>query len=541
MMMKRNIIFIILLVLTLTGNAQERKGFGLFTDRDAYVSGETLLAKIYHPSDNLSKIVYLDLINPFGKRVSGASIEFKNGQASGFLVLPDSLSTGSYLLRSYLKNSAAKTKVIRSIWISNRFSGLEKTKQIDQISEQKTIQENISRQIEIEGIDPTYGINSKAAANIKLDKALLEQIDGPLLVSVAQTIPSFQSASYVWNSESGKEGLVEKKGIILSGTVTDKKTSAPVSGATVYMTVPDSIPGFQYYQTRTDGRFYFQMEGYYGSVQAFVQCFGNNPAQRLKITMDELFASPDSLPPFVQLPIQDEFKSANTQNIDAVTFQKVFKQDNIEALTPPKKEAESYAYYGTPSNVVNPQLFIDLPNFSEISKELLPGVKFRNYNNEPTLRVMNMTAHGYFDESPLLLIDGIPIRDLNVIKDMGTSEIKRVDILQSERFFGNLRFPGVVAIYTLKGDYSRIPDSDQFVRIKLDATQVQSSLSEPKVTDPNIPDLRQVFYWDPSVEPGENLSVKFTTSSVLGKFSLIVRSKLKDGTLIRSEKQFEVK
>ena len=137
MMMKRNIIFIILLVLTLTGNAQERKGFGLFTDRDAYVSGETLLAKIYHPADNLSKIVYLDLINPFGKRVSGASIEFKNGQASGFLVLPDSLSTGSYLLRSYLKNSAAKTKVIRSIWISNRFSGLEKTKQIDQISEQK--------------------------------------------------------------------------------------------------------------------------------------------------------------------------------------------------------------------------------------------------------------------------------------------------------------------------------------------------------------------------------------------------------------------
>jgi hypothetical protein len=209
--------------------------------------------------------------------------------------------------------------------------------------------------------------------------------------------------------------------------------------------------------------------------------------------------------------------------------------------TPPKKESESYPYYGTPSNVVNPQLFIDLPNFSEISKELLPGVKFRNYNNEPTLRVMNMTAHGYFDESPLLLIDGIPIRDLNVIKDMGTTEIKRVDILQSERFFGNLRFPGVVAIYTLKGDYSRIPDSDQFVRIKLDATQVQSSLSEPEATDPNIPDLRQVFYWNPSVEASENLSVKFTTSSVLGKFSLIVRSKLKDGTLIRSEKQFEVK
>jgi hypothetical protein len=128
-----------------------------------------------------------------------------------------------------------------------------------------------------------------------------------------------------------------------------------------------------------------------------------------------------------------------------------------------------------------------------------------------------------------------------VIKDMGTQDIKRVEICQSERYFGNLRFPGIVALYTTKSDYSGIPDTDQFIRLKLEAIQVQANLAEPDKTEPDVPDLRQTFYWNPSVEPQETLSVKFSTSSILGKFKLVVRGRLKNGTMILAEKQFEVK
>lgn len=539
--MTQKIIFILLIVTTISGYAQNKKSLGFFTDRDVYVSGETVLAKIYSPTDNASRIVYMDLVNSSGTRISGASIEIKNNEANGFLLLPDSLSTGTYLLRAYSKNTVGKLKIIREIWISNRFNGLENTKQLKHISELQTIQEESTEKINIEGIDSSYPINSNAAANIKIDETLLKEIDGNLLVSVAQTNPSFGSVSYTWSSDQGKEGLTEKKGIILSGTITDKKTLAPASGATVYLTIPDSLPGFQYYQTQNDGRFYFQLDKYHGSVQAFIQCFGNSPAQRLKINMDELFAEPGTLPEFSQQPISEEFKSNTTTNIDAVTFQKVFGQEKLKFQTSPKETFESYPYYGKPSNIVDPHLFIDLPNFTEISRELLPGVKFRNYNNEPTMQVINAAARDYFNESPLILIDGIPIRNLNVIKDMGTQDIKRIEICQSERYYGNLRFPGVVAIYTTKSDYSRIPDSDQFIHLKLEAIQLQAKLAEPEKSEPDIPDLRQTFYWNPSIEPQETLSVKFSTSSILGKFKIVVRGRLKNGTMVLAEKQFEVK
>lgn len=539
--MKQTIIYLFLIVLTITGNAQNKNGFSIFTDRDVYVSGETLLAKIYNPTNNSSKIVYVDLVNPFGTRISGASIEIKNNEANGFLQLPDSLSTGTYLLRAYSKNNVEKLKIIREIWISNRFEGLEKTNQLKQLTATQTIQEENSQQINIEGIDSIYQTNSSTTANIKIDETLLKEIDGNLLVSVAQTDPAFESLSYIWTSDQGKDGLTEKKGIILSGTVTDKKTLGPAPDITVYLTIPDSIPGFQYYQTQNDGRFYFHLDNYYGTVQAFVQCFGNTPTQRLKINMDELFAETGALPEFSQQPIPEEFKSNTTRDIDAVTFQKIFGQDKLKFQAPPKIVLDSYPYYGKPSNIVDPQLFIDLPNFTEISRELLPGVKFRNYNNEPTLQVIDAATRAYFDEMPLILIDGIPIRNLNVIKDMGTDDIRRVDICQSERYFGNLRFPGIVAIYTTKADYSRIPESDQFIRLKLEATQVEANLAEPDKSEPDIPDLRQVFYWNPSVEPQETLSVKFSTSSILGQFRLVIRGRLKNGTMVLAEKQFEVK
>ncbi len=539
--MTQKIIFILLIITAISGNAQDKTSLGFFTDRDVYVSGEIVLAKIYSPTNNPSRIVYIDLVNSAGTRISGASIEITSKEANGFLQLPDSLSTGIYLLRAYSKNTVAKLKIIREIWISNRFKGLENVKQLKHISSSQTIQEESTSKINIEGIDSNYPINSNATANIQIDNSLLNEIDGNLLVSVAQTNPSFGSASYKWSSDQGKDGLTEKKGIILSGIITDKKTTTPASGATVYMTIPDSLPGFQYYQTQTDGRFYFKLDKYYGSVQAFIQCFGSSPDQRLKINMDELFAEPGNLPEFSQQAISEEFKNNTTTNIDAVTFQKVFGQEKLKFQTPSKEKLESYPYYGKPSNIIDPHLFIDLPNFTEISRELLPGVKFRNYNNEPSMQVMNAPVRDYFDEMPLILIDGIPVRNLNVIKDMGTQDIKRVEICQSERYYGNLRFPGIVAIYTTKSDYSRIPDSDQFVRLKLEAIQIQAKLAEPEKSEPDVPDLRQTFYWNPSVEPQETLAVNFSTSSILGKFKVVVRGRLKNGTMILAEKQFEVK
>jgi hypothetical protein len=530
-----------LICLWFTGNSQQKSFYGLYTDRDAYVSGETLLAKIFLPEGISSSIVCLDLMNLNGTRITGASLAIENNEAQGYLQLPDSLSSGTYLVRTYQKHNASKIKTIREIWISSRFDGLEKINQIKRIAASTSIQDKETIQIGITGIEPEYQTNSSFEANIKIDDSLLKELDGSLLVCVAQTDQTFNPLTLSMENNQSTDGIIEKKGIIISGTITDKRTLEPESGITVCLTIPDTIPGFQYYITRKDGRFYFLLDQYYGSVQAVIQCFTNNSTQRLNMKLDELFADPGILPEFRSQPITDDFKNNMTRNIAAGTFRKVFGQEILTFSAPPKKTRDSYPYYGKASQTVDPQLFFELPNFTEISRELLPGVKFRNYNNEPTLQVLNNSAHIYFEDKPLILIDGIPVRDLNIIKGMGTADIDRVDICQSERFFGDLRFPGVVAIYTTKADYSMLPESSQLARLKLETIQLQTKLAEPSVTEPNIPDLRQLLYWNPTTQPNPNMTVQCRTSAIEGQFKIQVRGKLKDGTLLFSEKNFEVK
>jgi len=254
-----------------------------------------------------------------------------------------------------------------------------------------------------------------------------------------------------------------------------------------------------------------------------------------------MFAEVGTLPEYRQQPISEEFKRNISRNIDALTFRKIFGQDKLEVEQVAIKQKEISPYYGNPTRTVDPQLFIDLPDFTEISRELLPGVKWRNYNNEPTLQVINNNMHNYFADNPLILIDGIPIRDLNVIKDMGTADIDRVEICQYERYYGDLRFPGVVAIYTTKADYSSLPTSDQLIRMDLETIQLQVASAEHVVQEQTIPDLRQLIYWNPLAEPKSAIFIKCNTSAIAGQFKLIVRGRLKNGTLIFAEKQFEVK
>ena len=66
--MRRIITILLLLNAALMVKAQEKEHFRLFTDRDLYISGETLLLKVFAPSEEQSGIVNIDMINHRGKK-----------------------------------------------------------------------------------------------------------------------------------------------------------------------------------------------------------------------------------------------------------------------------------------------------------------------------------------------------------------------------------------------------------------------------------------------------------------------------------------
>ena len=536
--MKRKLVLLVLLFAVITVKAQEKESLSLFTDRDIYVSGETLLLKVFASASEQSGIVNIDLINRKGKKITGAILEINNHQADGFVYLPDSLSSGFYLLRTSTRTGNMLTS--KELYIANRFTGLPESNSDLQPAGLIPINETVAPDLEIIGIEKQYKLREKGHATLQIPATLIDKVDGDLSFSIASMNQEFTSPQFLEKSEQEARQSTVKEGIILEGIITDLKTGNPFKNAVVYLSIPDSIPGFQYFITADDGLFNFQVGKYYGKIPVVIQCFAKEKSNLLKITLSDHSNLKNTMPAFMRRTFTPEFKKNVEKATAAITFRKIFNQQDITIQPAPVVKRDAYPYYGIPTKTIDPQLFIDLPDFNEISKELLPGVKFRNYNRIPTLQVLNMAQQYYFNEQPLLLLDGIPIRDLNVIKDMGTKDIDKIEICQNERFYGDLIFPGVVAIYTSKADYTRVPEANDLIKLNLEVIQPQAIFNTPSELRLNDPDLRQVLLWKPSLQPAPKMELDFQTSDIKGSFKLIIHGKTRDGSTFYKEQIFEV-
>lgn len=535
---KKILITWIALLLATVAMAQPGARFDLFTDRDIYSSGETLLLKALVPSQDKSGFIHLDLLGKRGAKINGILLQVAGGEANGYLYLPDSLSTGSYLLRVSARSTTSAT--FKEIFVVNRFCNLDELSSNLPQTTAVSLKEQSIPPVAISGIGERIATCQQVKGMVNLPPEILSNLEGNLLISIAETTLGYPSKSFVLESGQKVHHLVEKDGMIIEGVVTDQESHLPFKDAVVYCSMPDSIPDFNYYLTGSDGRFYFQLKQYFGRVPIVLQCFDPLELHHLKISLLDPEKWESALPEFSERLFIPDFLKIAAKNRDAVTYRKIYQQSDIATLATPPPAMDPYPFFGVPNHIVYPKLFMDLPDFSEISRELLPGVKFRSYNRIPSLQVIDAAMHAYPEGPPLVVLDGIPVRDLNLIKGLGTKDIEKVEICLSERFFGKISFKGVVAIHTTKAGRRTIPPDDEILHLNLDAIQGAIQLLEPKNRTAHEPDFRQVLMWEPNMKPQPSVPFTFYTSDLRGNYKITVRGRTKDGSIIKCVQHFEV-
>lgn len=133
--------------------AVPREEIFIHSDRDEYISGEDLWFNIYlidrqsfKPGID-SKIAYFELLNSENRPVVQKRIRLNGGFGPGQIVLPDTLSTGTYTIRAYtswMKNFLPYDCFMKDIKVYNSFS----TKAFKgKLNSDSTVNGEVSRQI----------------------------------------------------------------------------------------------------------------------------------------------------------------------------------------------------------------------------------------------------------------------------------------------------------------------------------------------------------------------------------------------------------
>lgn len=506
------------------------------TDGDVYVSGDKIMINVLMPVESTSKTVYVDLSGFSGNHICGVKLKVEDHRAEGFLQIPDSVRTGTYLLRSFYNQNHHKELFVRDLVIANRFEDFSEGFN----REMRKLQGKLPvKPLELElSVADTMERRYKEKLKVKLTADQLQQIQGGLNVCIARHVKDFTSGEeyFTQQVQANETSVSEDHGLVISGKVINKTSLLPVAGATVYLSVPDSVPVFQYAFTDSVGSFHFLMGETYGMMPLVIQAVKEKENDQLKVVADEKFNFKNPVFSSLQTKKYEDAGEQIKSMAESFTFSKIFNNGETSAEKLTMENARpSLLFYGEPNYVIKPGEFYDLKNFTEVSRELLIGVKFRDKNENLSLNLIDLETGEYFNEQAFVLVDGIPVQDLDVIQNMGTSAIEWIHSVLEYRFYGDIRLPGVVAIGTKEKDLKWLKESDRLLKLNYEGLQVKEKQKEIAVSD-HQPDLRSLLIWETNVQPSAEMEFEFNSSDISGDYKVSVTGKKKNGEIFQSEK-----
>jgi hypothetical protein len=153
----------------------------------------------------------------------------------------------------------------------------------------------------------------------------------------------------------------------------------------------------------------------------------------------------------------------------------------------------------------------------------------------------------YFQYDPLILLDGVPVFDVDSLMVLDPLKFRKVETVQHKYFFGSANFDGIMNWISYKGDLGGYSLDPHATVVDYEGLQLQREFYSPSyATDEqagtHLPDFRNVLYWSPVVATDSKgrTDLNFYTSDIPGKYVVIVEGLSPDGSAGSRLISFEV-
>lgn len=519
-------------------------GIYILTDRTWALSGDTVWFALINGQEirDQGNVVHVQLENRFDQTVNSVRVILRNGSGEGYIPVPDSLSTGRYIIRAF-NSSMIRQKVEETpgtlLTVVNRFAE-------DVVSVPGPSGLPVISPVSVPGVflqvNPSpAGHREKVQVQVTIDEDIRKQIkevvvSAELAGSQVETSGQLIVSPVSFREPYGDDPFpVEQDGFYIEGRVVSESGESLPGRSLVLLSIPDSIPYFDYCFAGSNGHFRFKLKNAYGTAEIFLRAIGRD-TQSLQVELSgDVLSGVHSV--YDKPIILDEQWTKYTKDVlEAGWFSRVFSQetryiDPFFIMEPVYPEP----FYGVPDKRVYPSDFIELENFMEISRELLPGVRFRSRDDQYALHILNDLDRNYFTSSPLRLINGIPVFNDNLLYRFNSSDIQHIDVIYRERIYGDISFKGVLALVLSETAGDWLSEQKNLRRFTISCLQVPvepASLRQPAGLARNVPDFRRVFLFD-RLSPEETMKTyEFTTSDLKGDIVVRVQGITYDNQLV---------
>ena len=525
----------------------------IHTDRDLYISGETVWFKILvfensgQKLSTHSKVANLELVGPNNTSITRVKMEIHNGRGLGSITLPDNLNSHFYSIQAYTKamrNLERPKFCTKSIVILNPsqplvksdYSQPEKNSHLGLID--KEFLPNVVNNLNIE--IKTSGSNYTQRGLVQLEISTFDGNGQPkaseLSISVRINSSTTNSSASIFkvfekNSEpklalGKKEYIEENEGMVLAGKVVNKASQKGSANTSVFLSFPGRTSLVYSSLTDSNGQFSFVLPKLYGIRQVILQV---RPSQNeeYSITIDDEFISrPASNADLFILPMSlIPLANASLLNAQIELAYDAFKP-SPEYIA--NNSFEKVPFFGRPDASYKLDDYTRFP-LPEFFYEVVPEVRVRGTFGNERLILSNEWENSSSQWNPLLLVDGVPVFDQKKFLSINNKLIKSTDVVVSPFWLNPEIFDGIIQITSIEADARSFSLPESSIRQSFLCLLPQQHFKSPEYSNAKgseLPDFRNTLYWNPSVLTNENgkSKISFYTSDAIGEYEIIVHA-----------------
>lgn len=333
---------------------------------------------------------------------------------------------------------------------------------------------------------------------------------------------------------------------IVPARVTSTATKRPVNGIKSYLSVPGRSLLFYNGTSNAEGRVDFYTRGLNGVKPLVLQ---TNSADTALFDVDLISPFSDKYSGRVLSPVAFSSLPLNTLLVNSINMQalNIYLKERLNRYT--ESLMDSVPFYGQAKEKYQLDDYTRFPTVEEVLREYVLSVGVRRRNGKPTMQVYSGEVNkGFFEEQPLVLMDGVPMFDRVKFFNYEPLKIKSVEVLPKKYFYGPDVYGGIIRFSTYKGNLDGMDLDPDASILDYEGLQQVREFYSPRYDSQDelnsrLPDFRNLLFWNPEVETGNDGKAKlsFYSSDRPGTYRGVIQGISTEGKAGRYIFDFKVK
>jgi hypothetical protein len=341
------------------------------------------------------------------------------------------------------------------------------------------------------------------------------------------------------------EYIPEWAGHQVNGHITDRSSGGPLENQSVYLAGPGIKSQLAGCVSKKNGQLLFDFPHLQGSNVLVMQA-ENRKDSSYRLDISNPFSEKYAATPYPAFKLNQHLKDEMQFYSVGTQVQNVYLLENLLKFKSPVYR-DSTSFYGEPDRKFFLDDYTRFNSMEEVVREYVTGISVRKRQGSFYFRMYNDPLKIFFDQDPLIVLDGVPIFDANEVMAIDPLRIKKIEIVNRKYFLGSLVASGIFALYSYNNDMAGMQMNPHALILEYEGLQLQREFYSPKYESLNpaakrIPDFRNVLTWEPNIEIGKSgeAQVSFYSSDRKGRYMGIVEGINQNGLAGSTRFYFEV-